>query len=138
MSNFGITPDLVNGAAKARGDKPLPGGVIEEALERIGAGIVDAESYPTGVPSLKSVYDIARDLALGEPDSQDPENGYVCGYVLKYEDRVEGQMLHRGEQEACQRVADLLPAVAVSGETPLEARMFVLPETEWNEFWAES
>ncbi len=50
---------------------------------------------------------------------------YAVGYVLTYEDgeQVE-QVLHIGTKEECEKVADLMPAVAVSGpRRVLDARM---------------
>lgn len=61
---------------------------------------------------------------------------FVCGYVLEYEDRYEGQALHRGDRESCVKVSDAIPAVSVSGETPKQATIVVLPAAEWDEAWA--
>lgn len=54
---------LIEQAAQARGEKPLiPRDFIAKALRRIENGEEEAEKYPTGAPSLKSVYDIAVKL----------------------------------------------------------------------------
>lgn len=55
---------------------------------------------------------------------------YVCAYVLEYEDRTEGRVLHTGTKESCQRLAGMLPAVAVN-DSPKNAFMVVIPEDEW-------
>lgn len=55
---------------------------------------------------------------------------WVCGYVLEFTDggEPEVQVLHVGTQEECERVADLVPAIAYSGDRPTgEARMVVRP-----------
>ncbi|MFA6295307.1 MAG: hypothetical protein WC666_02690 [Candidatus Paceibacterota bacterium] len=54
--------EAVEGAAKIRGDLPLPRDFISEALERVNSGKEIVLRYPTGRPSLKGVYDIALRL----------------------------------------------------------------------------
>ncbi len=55
--------DLVERAAQARDEPPVPRQYIEEALRRIDAGQEEVTRYPMGAPSLKGVYDIAVTLA---------------------------------------------------------------------------
>lgn len=54
--------DLVEGAAKFRGDQVIPRDFIAEALERVGNNQETVERYPLGKPSLKGVYEIASRL----------------------------------------------------------------------------
>lgn len=54
--------DLVEQAAGARNEPPVPRRYIEEALRRINDGQEKVPQYPTGSPSLKGVYDIAVKL----------------------------------------------------------------------------
>ena len=54
--------ELVEQAAKARNEPPVPRRYIEEALQRIDAGQEDVVRYPTGSPSLGAVYDVAVGL----------------------------------------------------------------------------
>jgi hypothetical protein len=54
--------DIVNGAAKARGEPPLSSESIEEAVDRVESGIADCDRYPTGAPCLKGLYEIAKEL----------------------------------------------------------------------------
>lgn len=54
--------DMVNGAARARGEPELDPKAIEEASERVESGMADCPRYPTGAPSLKGLYEIAKEL----------------------------------------------------------------------------
>lgn len=54
--------ELINGAAKARNELPVPKQYIEEALRRIDAGQEEVIRYPNGNPSLKDAYDVAARL----------------------------------------------------------------------------
>ena len=54
--------EMVNGAATARGEPVLPENVIEEAYSRVKIGIAECHKYPTGEPSLKGIYEIAKEL----------------------------------------------------------------------------
>jgi len=54
--------ELVEGAAMARKDAPIPRDYILDALEKIEKGYIEIEKYPTGHPSLKEVYDIASEM----------------------------------------------------------------------------
>ncbi|MFZ2154092.1 MAG: hypothetical protein WAV16_02560 [Candidatus Moraniibacteriota bacterium] len=56
--------DLVMDAAQARRDKEVPEGYIEKALEMIASGERNVPMYPTGLPSLRGVYDLAHELML--------------------------------------------------------------------------
>lgn len=47
------------------------------------------------------------------------------------------QCLHRGTKEDCERMMDLTPAVAVD-EPAADARVFVWPAQEWDEFIAQA
>ncbi len=50
---------LVEQAAQARGETPIPREYIIKALERIERGEEKVEQYPVGTPSLKGVFEIA-------------------------------------------------------------------------------
>ena len=53
---------------------------------------------------------------------------HYCTTVLEFEDRFEGQILHVGTKEACEKVRDAIPGVAIkSGESPLRADLVVGP-----------
>lgn len=54
--------ELVEGAAKARGEASIPREYIVDALEIIERKEADAERYPGGVPSMKDVFDLAVQL----------------------------------------------------------------------------
>jgi hypothetical protein len=54
--------ELVEKAAKARGETTVPRDYIVEALERLQCGELQVERYPGGAPSLKGVYEIANRL----------------------------------------------------------------------------
>jgi len=54
--------ELVENAAKARKDAPLPRKYIIDALKKIDNGDVEVERYPMGHPSLKGAYKIALEL----------------------------------------------------------------------------
>lgn len=52
---------------------------------------------------------------------------YAVGYVLTFEDGEQSeQVLHIGTKEECERVADLVPAVAVSGPRAVKAAQMVM------------
>ena len=53
---------LVEAAAQARNQPPVPRQFIEEALRRINAGEEEVSRYPMGSPSLRGIYDIAARL----------------------------------------------------------------------------
>ena len=63
---------------------------------------------------------------------------WVGAYTLVFSDRVEGQVLHRGDREECERVVDLIPAVSVSTDERPEAFMHVMPADEWDALWEDS
>jgi len=54
--------NLVELAAEARGNQQVPRKFIDEAIAKIEKGEMKTEQYPSGMPSLRGVYDIA--LAL--------------------------------------------------------------------------
>lgn len=51
---------------------------------------------------------------------------YLLTTVLDFPDRTEGQVLCRGTREECEKLSDLMPAMMVSGETPLRARHLIV------------
>ncbi len=57
--------ELVEVAAKARNEEPVPRDFINEILEKISSGeikLTEDEKYPTGAPSLRVVYNLAKKL----------------------------------------------------------------------------
>ena len=58
---------------------------------------------------------------------------FICGYVLRFPDRAEGRELHRGE-----RVADAIPAIAVSTGEHADAAVYVMPAEEWDAIWNDA
>jgi hypothetical protein len=46
---------------------------------------------------------------------------YLLTTVLDFPDRTEGQVLHRGTREECEKLSALMPAIMVSGEAPSRA-----------------
>lgn len=59
--------ELVEQAANARNEMPIPRWCIEEALRRIVDGREEVSYwYPSGFPSLKGVYDVAVKLESAE------------------------------------------------------------------------
>lgn len=62
---------------------------------------------------------------------------WVCGYILCFADRLEGQELHRGTQGDCEEMAGLLPAVAVSTGESCDARIYTIPADKWDAIWAD-
>ncbi len=62
--------DLVLKAADAREDPKIPREFVLEALEKIEAGEIEVERYPSGAPNLKAVYLIARRLRLKAMNSK--------------------------------------------------------------------
>jgi len=53
---------LVEEVAIERGDESVPRDYIVEALEKIELGDIEVKRYPTGLPTLKGVYEIASKL----------------------------------------------------------------------------
>lgn len=45
---------------------------------------------------------------------------FICTTVLEFEDRYEGQVLHRGRREDCEKVADLTAAISYSGHEEIK------------------
>ena len=58
--------EMVEGAAEARGDTPVPREYIFVALDKINHNEIDVERYPLGSPSLKGVYRASLDLYLAD------------------------------------------------------------------------
>lgn len=54
--------ELVEGAAKARDEMPVPRKFIVQAIGKISCGEVEVGRYPLGSPTLKSVFDVAEGL----------------------------------------------------------------------------
>lgn len=57
--------ELVNKDAESRGEPPLPPDLIIEAVDRALNGIIKKNEigmYPTGMPTLKFLYDTASEL----------------------------------------------------------------------------
>lgn len=54
--------DLVEGAMKAREETLVPREFILEAINRVASKNESVESYPTGMPSLKGISDLAHRL----------------------------------------------------------------------------
>ncbi|MCP6726433.1 MAG: hypothetical protein KJI69_00100 [Patescibacteria group bacterium] len=54
--------DLVQAAAEARGESPVPRKCIVDALDIIERKEADVERYPGGVPSLMDVFTLATQL----------------------------------------------------------------------------
>ena len=53
---------LVEDAARARRETPIPRKFIISTLQKIEAGEVEVERFPMGNPSLKSIFNIATKL----------------------------------------------------------------------------
>lgn len=63
---------------------------------------------------------------------------FVTGCAVFLKDGTSRVMaLHRGTKEDCDRMMDLTPAVAVD-ENATDARVFVWPAQEWDEFIAHA
>ena len=57
---------------------------------------------------------------------------FICSTVIEFSDRLEGQVMHIGDEKSCRGVADMIPAVSVSGdETPISARVVVAPAEDF-------
>jgi hypothetical protein len=57
--------EMVEVAAKARSEDPAPRDFINEVLDKIDSGEIglsEDERYPTGAPSLRVVYNLAKKL----------------------------------------------------------------------------
>jgi hypothetical protein len=74
-----VLVDLVEAAAKARGDPFVPRAAIAAAIDRITEGWEKVRCYPTGAASLKDVYQFAAKIVLnmttstesaGEPEQK--------------------------------------------------------------------
>lgn len=58
---------------------------------------------------------------------------WVAGYAIKFTDgTTEGNLLHKGSKESCERVRDMVPAISYSGPLKFEsAHTFVMPIADW-------
>jgi len=47
-------------------------------------------------------------------------DNWILGYVIEFSDggEPEIQILHKGSEESCEKMANLLPAVSYSGDRP--------------------
>ena len=53
---------------------------------------------------------------------------FIVATCLEFEDRLEGQILHVGDEESCQKTSKLISAISYSGnETILSSRLLVIP-----------
>jgi hypothetical protein len=60
---------------------------------------------------------------------------YVCGYILHFSDgrESEGQVLHTGTKEECEKVMELMSAVSYSGDRPLSKCEGVIREVTFEQ-----
>lgn len=58
------------------------------------------------------------------------EREWICGYRIEFTDDGPpvAEVLHVGTQDECERMADLLPAVAYSGARPIKGAHLVVCE----------
>lgn len=65
---------------------------------------------------------------------------WVCAYVLGFEDgTAEGRALTEGTKEECERVSQLINAVAYSGEKKVASSdTYVMPAAEWRALGSET
>jgi len=54
--------ELVEGAARNRRDSVVPRDYIIEAIELVESGNEKVTTYPTGIPTLQGIYDLASRL----------------------------------------------------------------------------
>ncbi|MGL1645769.1 hypothetical protein ACSTHO_23620, partial [Vibrio parahaemolyticus] len=62
------------------------------------------------------------------------EEQWICAVKLEFSDGgvPEGQLIHRGTKEECERVYDMLPAISYRGSRPVsEARLLLMVDREW-------
>ncbi len=77
--------ELVENTAKVRGEMEIPREFIVKALEKIEAGGTEVERYPSGHPSLRSVFEIAVELQAEAVSAQwvaNPTKG--CLYKIAF------------------------------------------------------
>lgn len=58
---------------------------------------------------------------------------FVAGYAIKFSDGGDPEMgfFHKGTKAECERVLDMIPAVAYSGDRPgAECHVFLIPALE--------
>lgn len=56
----------------------------------------------------------------------DDDDVFLCTTMLEYADRYEGQVLHVGDKESCERVSKDIPCLVV-GELALASHIVVIP-----------
>jgi hypothetical protein len=59
---------------------------------------------------------------------------YVLTTVLEFADRAEGKVLHRGTQDDCRKLSDMMPAMMLTGggESPSSARHLIVRAAEFD------
>ena len=59
---------------------------------------------------------------------------FICASVIRFADgTAEAMLLHRGDQESCQKVAQMLPAVAYGGPKKcVGAETIVMDADQWD------
>lgn len=64
-------------------------------------------------------------------------NDFICGSFLAFDDNTaEGMVLHRGDRASCERMADMIPALAYNGSKHvIESQLLVLSEADWTGIW---
>jgi hypothetical protein len=55
---------------------------------------------------------------------------FLCTTVLDYGDRLEGQVLHVGSRDECERVMKSIDAVSYSGDNPPRAAELIVSEAD--------
>ena len=64
--------DFVEQSAQVRNEPPIPRDYILDVLEKIEAGEIEVEKYPTGCPSSSAVYKVASEMyEKAKSDAQD-------------------------------------------------------------------
>ena len=63
---------------------------------------------------------------------------YVLTTVLEFYDRAEGQVLHRGTQDECRYLSNMMPAVMLTGggESPTSARHLIVRAADFEDMQA--
>ena len=71
---------------------------------------------------------------VGSNDQLGVSDEYVLTTVLEFADRAEGQVLHRGTQDECRKLSDMMPAVMLTGggESPTSARHLIVRAAEFD------
>jgi hypothetical protein len=76
----------------------------------------------------------AQPTNVGSNDQIGVSDEYVLTTVLEFADRAEGQVLHRGTQDECRKLSDMMPAVMLTGggESPSSARHLIVRAAEFD------